>query len=184
MTFVTGNSDKLREAAEILGIELRQSTIELPELQAIDVEALIIQKAEDAYKRLHAPVIVEDTGLSVLAWNGLPGALIKWFQKTVDNNGMLRMLAAEKDRRALAQCFVALHDGAAISVFKGEISGTISDTIRGDQGFGWDRIFIPDGESRTFGEMAASEKNAISHRKLAFENLRKHIEKARDPQIR
>ncbi len=177
ITFVTGNPDKLREASEILGVTLRQAAIDLEELQTINVEDLIIHKAEEAYKKLRCPIIVEDTGLVFSAWNGLPGALIKWFQKTVDNGGIVKMLESETDRRARAQCFVAFHDGHKITVVKGELSGTIANAVRGENGFGWDRIFIPDGHTRTFGEMSAIEKNSFSHRKIAFDNLKKLFEK-------
>lgn len=177
LTFVTGNPDKLREASEILGVNLRQAAVDLEELQTINVEDLIVHKAEEAYKKLRCPVIVEDTGLVFRAWNGLPGALVKWFQKTVDNAGMVKMLESETDRRALAQSYVAFHDGHSITVVKGELSGAIAESVRGENGFGWDRIFIPDGHTRTFGEMEAAEKNSFSHRKAAFDNLKKHFEK-------
>ncbi len=176
LTFVTGNPDKLREASEILGVTLKQAAIDLEELQTINVEDLIIHKAEEAYRKLRCPVIVEDTGLVFHAWNGLPGALIKWFQKTVDNAGIIKMLESEIDRRALAQCFIAYHNGHRITVVKGELAGTIAIAVRGENGFGWDRIFIPTGHTRTFGEMPAIEKNAFSHRKIAFDNLKKHFE--------
>ncbi len=171
--FVTGNADKLREARQILGMDIEHVDVAgLEEIQTIYVEDLIRHKAEEAYRRLQAPLIVEDTGLVFLSWNGLPGALVKWFQKTVDNAGMVKMLGEEKDRRALAQCFIAYHDGKSVHIVKGELPGTIALEERGEGGFGWDRIFIPDGHTRTFGEMTAEEKNAFSHRKRAFENLK------------
>ncbi len=172
--FVTGNPNKLREAREILGIDIEQADAgELEEIQTIHVDALIRHKAEQAYKKVKAPLIVEDTGLVFHAWNGLPGALIKWFLKTVDNEGLIKMLGGEKDRSALAQCFIAYHDGSDVRIVKGEISGTIAASVRGRSGFGWDRIFIPEGYDRTFAEMPPEEKNSFSMRKRAFENLRK-----------
>ncbi len=171
--FVTGNPNKLREAREILGVDIQLADAgELEELQTIHVEELIRHKAEEAYKKIGAPIIVEDTGLIFHAWNGLPGALIKWFLATVDNEGLIKMLCGSEDRKALAQCYIAYNDGSEIRVVKGEISGTISETVRGDGGFGWDKIFIPEGHDRTFGEMAPEEKNSFSMRKRAFENLR------------
>ncbi len=175
--FVTGNPNKLREAREILGVDIQLADPgELEELQTIYVEELIRHKAEEAYEKIGAPIIVEDTGLVFHAWNGLPGALIKWFLATVDNEGLIKMLCGEKDRKALAQCYIAYNDGSEIRVVKGEISGTISETVRGDGGFGWDKIFIPEGHDRTFGEMAPEEKNSFSMRKRAFENLRTLLE--------
>ncbi len=171
--FVTRNQNKLREARQILGVEIELADAgHLEELQTIHVEDLIRHKAEEAYRRLSAPLMVEDSGLVFLAWNGLPGALIRWFEETVGNNGIIKMLSAEKDRRAVAQCFIALHDGKEIKVAKGEVGGTISETARGEGGFGWDRIFIPEGHARTFAEMPPEEKNSCSHRRRAFENLK------------
>lgn len=174
--FVTGNSNKLREAREILGVDIQQAQAELAEIQTIHVDVLIRHKAEEAYRKIGVPLIVEDTGLVFHAWHGLPGALIKWFLKTVDNEGLIKMLGDETDRSALAQCFIAYHDGKKVQVVEGEISGTIATSVRGKNGFGWDRIFIPEGHDRTFGEMPPEEKNSFSMRKRAFENLRTLLE--------
>jgi len=172
--FVTGNQNKLREARQILGVDIEGADAgRLEEIQTIRVEDIILHKAEEAYKKLGAPLIVEDSGLAFLAWNGLPGALIKWFEETVGNEGILKMLSGESDRRAVAQCFISFHDANGIKIAKGELAGTISETVRGKGGFGWDQIFIPEGHSRTFGEMTAEEKNGFSHRRRAFENLKK-----------
>lgn len=172
--FVTGNSGKLREARQILQLDVEQVDAgDLEEIQTIYVEDLIRHKAEEAYRKVGAPIIVEDTGLVFRAWNGLPGALVKWFLETVGNEGLLKMLDSEKNRSALAQCFIAYHDGKNITVVKGEISGRIAHSVRGKNGFGWDKIFVPEGHERTFGEMSAEEKNSFSMRKRAFENLKK-----------
>lgn len=171
--FVTGNMDKLREASQILGIDIEGASAgRLDEIQTISVEKAVRHKAEEAYKIIRSPLIVEDSGLAFKAWNGLPGALIKWFEETVGNEGIIKMLSSETDRRAVALCHVAFNDGSEIKIAKGELLGTISNCVKGDNGFGWDKIFIPDGHTRTFGEMSSDEKNAISHRRLAFQNLR------------
>lgn len=172
--FVTGNSGKLREARQILEFDIEQADAGgLEEIQTIYVEELIRHKAEEAYRKIGVPIIVEDTGLLFHAWNGLPGALVKWFLETVGNEGLLKMLGNEKNRAALAQCFIAYHDGERITVVKGEILGRIAHSVRGKNGFGWDKIFVPEGHERTFGEMSVEEKNSFSMRKRAFENLKK-----------
>ncbi len=176
--FVTGNPNKLREARQILGIDIEQADAgDLDEIQTIYVEELIRHKAQEAYDNVGVPLIVEDTGLVFEAWNGLPGALIKWFLKTVDNEGLIKMLGEESNRKASAQCFIAYHDGSKMEIVKGEISGTIATSVRGKNGFGWDRIFIPEGHERTFAEMSAEEKNSFSMRKRAFENLKEFFGK-------
>ena len=84
LKFVTGNANKLREAQEILGIDLEQQALDhLHEIQTVDVRKLVEHKAEQAWQELQCPVMVEDSGLIFTAWNGLPGALVKWFEKSV-----------------------------------------------------------------------------------------------------
>ncbi len=173
LKFVTGNPDKLREAQEILGIELEGAQLPgLHEIQTYDVATIIEDKARQAYELLRCPVLVEDSGLIFDAWNGLPGALVKWFEQSVGCEGMLKMLEGFDNRSAVALCMVAVYDGTDLRIGKGEVMGTVSDRLRGDQGFGWDVLFIPEGRDRTYAEMSAEEKNAISHRRRAFESLK------------
>ncbi|MEC7640736.1 MAG: RdgB/HAM1 family non-canonical purine NTP pyrophosphatase [Nitrospinota bacterium] len=173
LKFVTGNSNKLIEAGQILGIPLEQAVLqELDELQTHNVEEVVVHKLNQAYHKLQAPVMVEDSGLIFCAWNGLPGALVKWFEISVGCGGLVKMLEPFSDRSAYAVCYVGVHDGGETKIAKGEVRGNIALTERGANGFGWDSIFIPDGHVRTFAEMNAVEKNAISHRKKAFEALR------------
>lgn len=173
MKFVTGNPNKVKEAQMILGITLDQVDISIEEIQTCDVEAAVNHKVREAYTKLGQPVMVEDSGLVFEAWNGLPGALVKWFENTVGLDGMARMLDPFSNRDAVAQCFVGLADGSDIVIGKGEVRGTIAESPRGRNGFGWDTLFIPEGHDRTFAEMTAEEKNEISHRKLAFEDVKK-----------
>ena len=169
--FATKNENKLREINDILGHDLEQISVELYEPQDVSVEEVVREKAEDAFHKTGKLVLVEDTGLEFKAWNGLPGALIKWFLDTVGNEGILKMLAVEKNRAAIAKTAVGFFDGTQSRVFVGEISGTIPDTLRGTGDFGWDPIFIPDGHERSFAEMTSAEKNVISMRKLAVERM-------------
>ncbi|HEX8692261.1 MAG TPA: non-canonical purine NTP pyrophosphatase [Longimicrobium sp.] len=169
-TLITGSAGKAREVAEILGGELAHRPLDLPEVQAVRLEDVVGAKAEAAYARLGAPVIVEDTGLFFAAWNGLPGALVKWFVDTVGVEGICRMLTPFDDRRAVARTVVAAHDGR-LRTYAGEVSGRIAGAPAGSGGFGWDPIFIPDGQARTFAEMAQAEKLRFSMRRIAFEAM-------------
>ena len=84
LTFVTQSFDKLTEAERILGEKLDHSPLDLPEIQAVEVEEVVIHKANYAYQALGGkPVLIEDTGLYIAAWNRLPGALVKWFIQRV-----------------------------------------------------------------------------------------------------
>ena len=170
--FVTGNPDKVREAGEILNLTLEPVSVPgLFEIQTPDLDEVVRHKARQAYSALQYPVMVEDSGLVFHAWNGLPGALVKWFEETVGCQGMLKMVKDFDDRSATAICCFAIYDGENMQIARGEAKGTIADKPRGKNGFGWDVIFIPEGHERTYAEMSTQEKNAISHRKKALDKL-------------
>jgi XTP/dITP diphosphohydrolase len=181
--FVTTNEHKRREAQEILGVELAAlGSHDIPEIQAIDVAEVAADKAQRAHDALGAPphpVLVEDSGLVVAAWNGLPGALTKWFVSSVGNEGILRMLSGQ-DRSARAVCAVAVADmHGSVRVFTGEVAGTLAPEPRGAGGFGWDPIFIPEGSSLTYAQMGEA-KNEDSHRARALRAARGWLERVGD----
>ncbi len=172
----TSNANKVREIQAILNTPVEQVEIDLSEIQSIDVEAVIEHKAREAYLRLGRPVLVEDTGLSIHAWNGLPGALVRWFLKAVGPAGICRMLDRFTDRSATAKTCLGLLDGAQVQVFTGQIHGFIATEPRGEHGFGWDAIFIPAGFEKTFAEMSPEEKAAISMRRKAVDLLKAYLD--------
>jgi XTP/dITP diphosphohydrolase len=178
--FVTTNEHKRREAQSILGVELERASPEVPEIQALDVVEVALHKARAAYDALGAPpypIIVEDSGLVIRAWNGLPGALTKWFVSSVGVDGILEMLSGE-DRSARAVCAVAVADASGeVRLFVGEVEGTVAPEPRGSSGFGWDPIFVPEGGALTYAEMG-DEKNRNSHRARAFRAVRRWFEGA------
>ena len=100
IALITGNAGKAAEYAAMLGIEVTPAKAELTEVQSLDVADVAARKAADAYAQLGEPVLVDDTGLTVHAWNGLPGALVAWFLDTVGAQGILDMAAGLTDRRA------------------------------------------------------------------------------------
>ncbi|QIN77939.1 non-canonical purine NTP pyrophosphatase, RdgB/HAM1 family [Rubrobacter marinus] len=174
--FVTSNENKLREAREILGIDLRSAALDLAEPQAVSVAEVALEKSRAARAALEDPphpILVEDSGLVFEAWNGLPGALTKWFLRSVGNEGLLKMLAAYEDRSARAVCALAvsLPDGGG-EVFVGEVPGLVAPSPRGGSGFGWDPIFVPETPGgETYAELGA-RKNDDSHRARAFRAAR------------
>jgi XTP/dITP diphosphohydrolase len=179
--FVTTNEDKRREAQRILGVELVDAALspqDVPEIQALDFAEVAVHKARAAREALGFPpypVLVEDSGLIIGAWNGLPGALTKWFLLSVGNEGILRMLSGE-DRSARAVCAVAVADsGGDEHVFRGEVTGEIAPEPTGGAGFGWDPIFVPQGSGLTYAEMGEN-KHEDSHRARAFRQVRGWLE--------
>lgn len=174
--FVTSNQNKLREAEEILALPLKNTNIDLKEIQAIQVTEVSESKARDAYEKIGKPVVVEDTGLYIKSLSGFPGALIKWLVKSVGNEGVCRFVDTLPSRFAWTETSVSFYDGVEMRTFSGRMNGSITDKPRGNSGFGWDVIFQPKGSNKTLAEMTKEEKNKISHRSQAFRKLKQHIE--------
>jgi XTP/dITP diphosphohydrolase len=181
--FVTTNEHKRREAQEILGLELERVDLDLPEVQAIEPAEVAREKARAAREALGAPdlpVLVEDSGLMVDAWDGFPGALTKWLMSSVGNEGLLRMLPEGGDRSARAVCVVALAEAdGTVRTFRGEVPGALAQRPRGAGGFGYDPVFVPGWSSMTYAEMGEG-KNADSHRARAFRAVREWLGEAQN----
>ncbi|MGQ4809651.1 dITP/XTP pyrophosphatase [Candidatus Entotheonellaceae bacterium PAL068K] len=172
---VTSNQDKLRELQTLLGLPLAPIHLDMAEIQALEVDDVVRAKAITAYQQTGKVVIVEDTSLAFDAWQGLPGALVRWFLQTVGNEGLCRMLADQTNRNAVAKTALALYNGTSMVVRSDEIRGTIRHRPAGARGFGWDPIFQPAGTTQTFAEMTADAKNRLSMRHRAAAKLRRHL---------
>jgi non-canonical purine NTP pyrophosphatase (RdgB/HAM1 family) len=176
ITFVSSNEEKFREirgALEICDFVVQRLDVDVPEIQSINPAAVATFKARAAFQHVESGlVLVEDTGLGIDAWDGYPGALIKWVLKSVGEEGLCRQLAAWEDRRATATVVLCLFDGEHLHTFTGQTTGVIAASPRGTFGFGWDSIFQPDGYTITYGEMLRDEKMKISMRARALEYLR------------
>jgi non-canonical purine NTP pyrophosphatase (RdgB/HAM1 family) len=103
--------------------------------------------------------------------------LIRWLLESAGPDGISRIAGCFENRRVTARCLVGVTDGSVELFGEGVVEGTVASQPRGEGGFGWDSIFIPDGRDRSYGEMSVVEKNRISHRRLAFESLRTALAK-------
>lgn len=176
ITLITGNAGKVAEISRLLGIEVRSQKVPLPELQATDVREVARAKAQAAYDQLRRPVLVDDTGLYIDAWGELPGALVAWFLDNVGCEGLLKMLEGWSDRSARVVTALGYCDEHGVQVFDGELRGSIATELRGENGFGYDPIFIPGGKDQTFAELSNEQKDAMSMRALAAAKLQGFIE--------
>jgi XTP/dITP diphosphohydrolase len=177
LVFVTSNRDKLREAEAVLGCTLDHRSLDIEEIQSLDLEEVVRRKAAAAHRRIGSPVLVEDTSLEIDGLGGFPGPLIRWLLSSVGPAGICRVAHSFSNPRATVRCVVCATDGRDEVLGVGVVHGAIAETPRGRMGFGWDSAFVPDGfGGRTYGEMDEQEKNAISHRQRAFEALRKALE--------
>lgn len=180
--FATGNSNKVKEIQALIGdkydiLSLKDvnCTEEIPETS----DTLIgnaIQKAEYVYNRFGKDCFADDTGLMVEALNGEPGVYSARYagdaKNSEDNmNLLLQKLSSEKNRMAKFQTAICLIQGGEQHIFLGEVKGKITTTKSGNEGFGYDPIFLPTGYDKTFAEMSLVEKNKISHRAKAVNKL-------------
>jgi len=187
LVVATRNRHKTREIQHILGPEFRVRDLRAyPEVSEIRENGTSFEenaklKALAASRQLPALVIADDSGLEVDALGGAPGIYSARYAgaNATERNKigkLLRELArvrpTDDRRRARFRCVVTLaHNGNLLGTFEGIVEGRIADEARGDSGFGYDPIFIPDGFEQTFGEMPAEVKNAISHRAKAIRAL-------------
>jgi len=171
IALVTGNPGKLAEARRLAGAGLEAVDCDLPEIQELDVHAVLAAKAEEAWRRLQRPLIVEETSLELQALAGFPGPLVKWMLQAVGAEGIARTALALGDPRVTARCVLLLVDGERRVLGEGVTHGTLVLPPRGPHGFGWDPVFLPDGESLTYGELEPARKDAIGHRGKAWRAL-------------
>lgn len=175
-TLVTGNSGKLAEARRVAGRALEAVELDLPEIQSLDIHEVLRHKASEAFRRLRRPIVVEETGLELAALEGFPGPLVKWMLLAVGPEGVARTAIALGDPRATARCAVAWTDGRATVIGEGVTHGELVLPPRGPYGFGWDPVFRPQGESRTYGELSGDDKDRLGHRGRAWRALLASLE--------
>ncbi len=154
--------------------------IDLPELQG-EPDQICRKKCALAAEKVGASgraVITEDTSLCCNALNGLPGPYIKWFLDKCGLDGLNRLLAGWEDKSAYALTIVGFcaGPGQEVFTFEGRTDGNIVPA-RGNSEFGWDPVFEPleGGGQKTYAEMSAEEKDAISHRSRALLKLKSFL---------
>lgn len=182
------NAKKLRElrqvvadagivGLEVVGLDEVPDFEELPE-DAPSFEGNALIKARQGFERTGLPCLADDSGICVDALNGMPGVLsARWSGRHGDDPANTALLLAQisdtADERRGAE-FVsacALVDGSGELTVRGTWPGTVLREARGEGGFGYDPVFLPEGSDRTAAELTAEEKNAISHRARALAQL-------------
>ncbi len=175
---ITGNPGKVREYEKELagfGIEMEHFPHPYDEIQTSDLAEVVNKGMDTLISEGIRDFIVDDSGLFVDSLKGFPGVWSAYAQKTIGNPGILRLMDGVDDRGAEFRCCIGCDIAGQRIVVTGICRGTIIDSERGTDGFGFDPIFSQDGE-RTFAEVPLDEKNAVSHRgnaiKLLIEELR------------
>lgn len=171
---VTGNKGKLAEVKSVIPY-VEQLDIDLPEIQEINPKKVIEAKLLEASKHYGGEFIVEDTSLYFDCLNGLPGPLIKWFAKSLGNDGLYGLAEKYGDFGAEAKTMIGFMEKSGdIHYFEGTLCGEIVPP-NGSSGFGWDPIFKPDGYPVSLAELDPAEKNEISMRRTALDALNDYL---------
>ncbi|MDP9241083.1 MAG: RdgB/HAM1 family non-canonical purine NTP pyrophosphatase [Actinomycetota bacterium] len=189
LLLATRNADKLAELrrilaaahgddVELLGLDDEPAYDEAPETGGTFAENALA-KARDGVRHTGLPTVADDSGLAVAALGGMPGVLsARWAGRHGDDLANLRLVLDQltdvpRERRAAAfVCAAALVTPAGDErVVEGRMEGAVIDAPRGEQGFGYDPIFVADGQTRTNAELTPQEKDALSHRGRAFRAL-------------
>ena len=185
---LSGNPGKVMEFRNICDKhidDLDNEDIDLDEIQSTYVEEVIKQKLDDAIKVLNKPCLVDDSGLHIHGdMNGFPGALIKFYHKSLGNKGICKRNGGLE---ATAVSGIGYYDGSNKYYFLGERKGKIASKPQdGPNGFGWDSIFIPEIEGEdnqlSYAQLSVEKKNEISQRTVALNLLLEHLKKGTNSQ--
>jgi len=182
IVFATSNQNKASEISnllptgfEILTLNDLEITEEIPET-ADTLEGNAHLKAQYVFERFGIPCFADDTGLEIEALNQRPGVYSARYAgaERSDEANMQRVLdelEAHSNRAARFRTVIALYLPDTIQEFEGIVNGNILTEKHGEKGFGYDPIFCPEGEARSFAEMSLEEKNTMSHRARAFAKM-------------
>lgn len=191
MVLASANPGKLRELRNLIGPYglILYSTRDFPDIPGIEetgetFEENALKKAATVYRYTGMPALADDSGLKVDALDGRPGVYSSRYagDQVTDRDNVHKLLEAlqyvpDPERTA---CFVTVlvlvRPDEPPHYFEGRCQGMIVRSPRGEQGFGYDPVFVPEGYSRTFAELPSREKNRISHRARAMEQFRTFVE--------
>ncbi len=190
LIFATNNPHKLEEVSQIVGDRFELLSLkdigcdtDIPET-ADTLEGNALLKAEYIYKNYHLDCFADDTGLEIEALDNAPGVYSARYagegKNSEDNmRKVLEKLQGVTNRKARFRTSVVLILDGKTSYFDGIINGVITESKRGETGFGYDPVFQPDGYENTFAELGAEVKNRISHRAAAIRKLSEFLNKTR-----
>jgi len=182
LIFATSNSNKLKEIKNLLPKEICINDLnslnffeEIPENEN-SIEKNAEFKANFIHSKYNINVFADDTGLEVEMLNGEPGVYsARYAGEDCDSNKnmekLLKKLINKKNRKARFKTIIALVLNNKLHHFEGIVNGTIAHSKKGDKGFGYDPIFVPEGYKKSFAELSLNEKNEISHRSIAVKKL-------------
>ncbi len=174
LTFVTGNPNKLEDAALVLkDFHIHGVDFDVPEIQSMDPKEIIKAKLAYAYPKLEEPCFVMDASLTMECLGGFPGPFIKfWYEQSVGAEKTCEIANHFDQHDCRFVNTLGYFDGKELHYFVEELPGSIPTEPRGENGYHWDVIFIPEGETRTFAQMQPEEKMQYAPQKQLLTRLR------------
>jgi len=177
--FATGNAGKLKEVQDIfsdIGLEVEQLIAPYPELQVDTLREVVEHGLNYLWKEHQKPLMIDDSGIFIDGVQGFPGVYSAYVLKTLGCDGIIRLMEAVDDPSAHFECCAGhIDEHGNITIAEGRVDGRIILEKKGDGGFGFDPIFVPDDHDRTFAQMSLEEKNKLSHRARAFDALAREL---------
>lgn len=174
--FITGNKNKFKEAQGILGKNIEQLVLDLPEIQEIDPKKIIAAKLSEASKRKKGEFIVDDVSFYLdCLGKKLPGPLIKWFLNSIKEYGVYKIARNANNYKCRAEVILGYKNKKGqVRYFSAVAYGKVV-APRGKGGFAWDKIFQPNGWKKTYAQMTEKEKGKSKIRFKAMRELKKAI---------
>jgi len=174
ITFITGNQNKADYLAKYLGFPVDHVKLDLDELQSLDLKIIVEHKVKQAYDVIKRPVIVEDVSLECLALGRLPGPFIKFFVEEMPAEDFCSLFIG-RNREAVAKCVFGFYDGETLKLFEGKLNGRIAEQPSGENGFGWDKLFIPDGYNVTRASLSKEDDRKTYLQLKPFEEVKSFL---------
>lgn len=172
---ITGNKDKLREAERILGMQLVSTHVELVEIQDRDPMKIAEHKVREAWNIVKEPVFVWDQAVYIDCLNDFPGPFIKWFWEQVTLEKICQIANFYNNDKIATETALAYFDGNTVKIFTARTEGTMPQAPRGEKGWGWDPIFIPQGGTKTYAEMDEEEVLQFRTHRVTLEKLKNYL---------
>lgn len=174
LVFVTQNQNKVNDVKKLLpDFDIEHIDFEVPEIQSLDPREIVEHKLRFAFDKVQKPCFVMDASLFMDCLNGFPGTFIKWwFEKTVGAEKTCEIAKLFNQFGCQWTTVLGYFDGKETHFLEETVNGTIPTEPRGTNGYHWDTIFIPEGDSRTFAEMTFEEKQSFAVTKKLMNRLK------------
>ena len=161
ITFITGNQKKADYLTKYLWFPVEHIKLDLDEIQSLDNQKIVEHKARQAYNKIWKPILVEDVWMRFSHLWLLPWPFIKFFLEELSPDRLCAMIPKWADRSAVGYCWFGYYDGNQFEYFEWSIKGHIPEKPWYDNGFGWDRIFIPEWYSLVRSELSEKDYEKV-----------------------